>query len=485
MTLRAAAALATLLLLAGCAVGPDYQRPDLQTPVPEQWSSPTLAQVLPDSSAGPNWRWWESFGDQALNALVDEALLHNNDLAAAAGRVLEAGAQLGGAKSQQWPSIEVGGSASRNRRSTTQTFMGMERIYENYSASATLSYEVDLWGRLSRGKEAAVATLRASQQDRRAVAQALIAGVVSTWLQIQELEHQLALNGSTVASYQRTLDTVEERYQRGLVTALDLHLARQNLAAIKAQNPALRQNLAAARRSLEILAGRYPAGTVLAEQQFARDVASLPPVPAGLPAQLLERRPDVVAAEQRLHAAVAGIGNAKANLYPRISLTGSGGSTSPELSDLFTDPTNIWSLAGNLFMPLINRGATKAQVAAARARADQAVAAFRGTVLQAFAEVENALDQDRYQQEQENLLLESVEQARRSVDTAESRYRKGLENILTALESQRRLYTAESSLLTTQRQRRLARVNLIKALGGPWDTLQPGTPPSNSQGAVQ
>ena len=473
MTLRLATACLLPLLLVGCAVGPDYQRPDLQTPVPEQWASPTLADVLPDSTVSGNWRWWESFEEPALNGLVEEALRHNNDLAAAAGRVLEARAQLGNARSQQWPSIEIGGSASRNRRAQSQTFAGMERIYENYAASATLGYEIDLWGRLSRGKEAALASLRASEHDRRAVAQGVISGVVSAWLQVQELEHQVALNERTVASYRQTLDTVEERYRRGLVTALDLHLARQNLAAIQAQDPALRQSLAAARRSLEILVGRYPAGTVLTGQPFAGPVAVLPPVPAGLPSQLLERRPDVAAAEDRLHAAVAGIGNAKANLYPRISLTGSAGSSSAELEDLFTDPTNIWSLAGNLFMPLINRGATTAQVAAARARAEQAVAAYRSTVLQAFAEVENALDQDRYQQQQENHLLDSVEQARRSVDTAESRYRKGLENILTALESQRRLYTAESGLLTTQRQRRLARVNLIKALGGPWDSPTP------------
>jgi len=192
-------------------------------------------------------------------------------------------------------------------------------------------------------------------------------------------------------------------------------------------------------------------------------------VPAGLPSDLLERRPDLMAAEMKLHSSVARVGEAKAALYPRIILTATGGSKSTELSDLFSGGSDFWSLAGNLFMPLINRGATQAQIKAAEARVVQTTAGYRQSILIAFSEVENALDQDLFQARQELYLTDSAEQARRSVNLAQDRYRRGLDSLLVTLESQRRLFNAESQLLTTQRARRSARVNLIQALGGSWE----------------
>jgi len=424
-------------------------------------------------------RWWESFGDTTLNTLVETALVHNNDLAAAAGRVLEAEALLGGARSKQYPSVEIGGTAARSKSSEVGGASFMPLYNNSFSANATLRYEADLWGRLARGKEAALASLLASQQDRRALAQSLIAGVVRTWLQIRELQMQVELNDRTVINFTDNLETVRNRYHRGLVTALDVHLAGQNLASAQAIGPANRLNLAEARRRLEILVGHYPSGLINSSDLENADGTlreivmpePLAPVPPGLPSDLLERRPDLVAAEMRLHSSVARIGEAKAALYPRISLTASAGTSSNELNELFTSPSDIWSLAGNLFMPLINRGATQAQIQAAEARTVQATAQYRSTILQAFSEVENALDQDHYQKLQEGYLVESVDSARRSVDLAEDRYMRGLDTILVALESQRRLYTAESQLLTTERLRRTARVNLIQALGGPWDEM--------------
>ncbi len=466
--------------LAGCAVGPDYVRPELETEVPADWTPrPTMAETLADTSGSPMTRWWESFGDTTLNTLVETALVHNNDLAAAAGRVLEAEALLGGAKSKQYPSVEIGGTAARSKSSEVGGASFMPLYNNSFSANATLRYEADLWGRLARGKEAALASLLASQQDRRALAQSLIAGVVRTWLQIRELQMQVELNDRTVINFTDNLETVRNRYHRGLVTALDVHLAGQNLASAQAIGPANRLNLAEARRRLEILVGHYPSGLINSSDLENADGTlreivmpePLAPVPPGLPSDLLERRPDLVAAEMRLHSSVARIGEAKAALYPRISLTASAGTSSNELNELFTSPSDIWSLAGNLFMPLINRGATQAQIQAAEARTVQATAQYRSTILQAFSEVENALDQDHYQKLQEGYLVESVDSARRSVDLAEDRYMRGLDTILVALESQRRLYTAESQLLTTERLRRTARVNLIQALGGPWDEM--------------
>ncbi len=485
MTLRLSGTPLLLMFLAGCAVGPDYARPNLETEVPADWTPrPTMADVLPDSSsesgAQDNWRWWESFNDTTLNSLVEKALVHNNDLAVAAGRVLEAEALLGGAKSNQWPALEVGGNTSRNKLSRSNNTPFLPSHTNSFSTNATLRYEADLWGRLARGKEAALSTLLASEQDRRALVQSLIANVVRTWLEIRELQMQVELSDGTVLSFTDNLVAVRNRYQRGLVTALDVHLAGQNLAAAQAVGPANRLRLGQARRRLEILVGRYPSGLITASDLDKADgtlsLVTMPEplsvVPAGLPSDLLERRPDLAAAEMRLHSTMARVGEAKAALYPRISLTASAGTSSTELSKLFTAPTNVWSLAGNLFMPLINRGATQAQIKAAEARVLQSTAQYRSTILQAFSEVENALDQDHFQMEQEQYLIESVDRASRSVDLAEDRYMRGLDNILVALESQRRLYNAESQLLTTQRLRRTARVNLILALGGPWDDLK-------------
>lgn len=473
-----------LLAAAGCSMGPDYVRPELHTEVPQTWAR----QQETDAQAGQSPQetisampWWQAFEDTVLDQLVAEALVYNNDLAAAVGRVLEARAMVGGAESARWPTISVNGSAVRAKNS--EAISGFGPIYNTtYSASALLRYEADLWGKLSRGKEAALTSMLASEQDRRAVAQRLIADVVRTWLEIRELELQVALNEQTVASFTGSLETVQERYRRGLVSPLDVYLSSQNLAAARAAGPVFRQNLAAARRRLEILVGRYPDASIIASQAegqgrlLVHEVMPppLPLVPAGLPGDLLQRRPDLRSAELRLHASVARVGEAKAALYPRITLTAEAGSKSAALSDLLTSPSEAWSLVGGLVMPLINRGATKAQIKAAEARAQQATAQYRGIVLQAFSEVENALDQDFFQRDQERHLIDSVQQARSAVELAEERYLRGLDNLLVTLESQRRLYTAESQLLSTRRLRRTARINLIQALGGPWEDPDPG-----------
>ncbi|MBD3220766.1 efflux transporter outer membrane subunit, partial [bacterium] len=293
------------------------------------------------------------------------------------------------------------------------------------------------------------------------------------WLEIRELQCQLGLNLRTLASYRQTVETVEQRFAGGVAPALEVRLARQNLLAAEAAVPEVRQRLRGAIRRLEILAGQYPgAVAVPADEATVMEAlmpAPLPGVPVGLPSTLLERRPDLIAAEASLHASVANVGAARARLYPTLSLTGSAGYNSSELDTWFDSTSDVWSLVGNLVMPLINRGATKAEIRAAEARAQQAVAGYRQAVLAAFAEVENALDADRFQARREAALTRSVREARRSLELAERRYQSGLDSLLSTLESQRRLLNAESQLLSTQRAHRAARVDLIQALGGPWD----------------
>jgi multidrug efflux system outer membrane protein len=471
----AAGAVATLLL-AGCAQGPDYTRPDLADITAQTYTAerPVAADstALTDSTGLVQPNWWAAFGDTTLNRLVTEALLYNNDLEQAVGRVLEARALHGGSEAARWPTIGIGASAARNKLSMSLP-SGQVSFYNNqFSAQATFNWELDLWGRLSRAEQAAYAELLASEQNRRIVAQTLVADVVRTWLEIRELEAQLALTQRTIVNFEDNLTVVRDRYLRGLVSSLDLRLARQNLASALAKRPFDEQNLNAARRRMEVLLGRYPAGTI-ASSAPGYDPAvlpdPLPAVPAGLPSSLLERRPDLIAAEMSLAAATARIGQAKAALFPRIALTAEGGTRSNDIEELFKQTTSIWSLVANLTMPLINRGELTAQVKASQARTAQAVAAYRSTILRAFREVEGALDAEHYLREQEIELRRSAEEARRSLLLAEERYRRGLDNLLFILDSQRRLFNAENTLLTTQRAARTARVNLILALGGPWD----------------
>ena len=328
-----------LALLAGCAVGPDYERPDLDTPVPAAYvnpaAGPTLADALPDSTAGAAWRWWEAFGDTTLDGLVDDALAHNNDLEQAVARVLEARSGVTAATSAQWPALEVGGSAARTKSS--EKVLSFGPLYGNaYSVTATARWELDLWGRLSRGKEAAVATLLASEQNRRTVAQGLIADVVRTWLVIRELQLQVALTERTIANFESSLAMVQERYRRGLVGSWTCTWPGRTWPRPRPSCPCSGSSWRRPGARLEILAGRYPAGTIkatdleLADGGLATGLMPEPlaPVPAGLPSELLDRRPDLLAAEADLAASVARIGQAKAALYPRLTLTADGGTRS-------------------------------------------------------------------------------------------------------------------------------------------------------------
>ncbi len=512
LTAQALAGVLFSLIGSGCSVGPDYARPDLGYQVPEayvaeprgeesrQATPPDTttaaeagrgAEAIPGSEDHPGsgdypsdgdhpsdgiemlGMWWNAFGDPELDSLVEESLLYNYDLAQAAARVLESRALLTGSKAARWPTIEVGGSASRSKFTRAQ-FGGVGSVYNTlYSATAGARYELDLWGRLSRAEEAAYANLLAREQDQRTVQQTLIADVVRTWLEIRELECQLALNHRTIVSYEQSLEVVEWRYRRGLVPPVDVHLMRQNLLSTKALRPRWEQQLATARRRLELLVGRYPAGLVSntpGDTMLAcRVPPPLPPVPAGLPSTLLERRPDILAAEARLHSATAHIGEATALLFPQIVLTGEAGYRSIELGQLFQSGSSIWSLFGNLAMPLLNRGKQQSQIRAAEARTLQATAAYRGSVLNAFREVEAALDAEQKQFERRHWLEGSVDSARHSLTLAEERYRSGLDNLLLTLDSQRRLHITEIELIITEREWRTARVNLILALGGPWD----------------
>lgn len=466
--LRTLAAAAVPLLVAGCSLAPSYQRPALD--VREGGWAATPADPAPAAAAaGAAAGWWRDFGSPELDALVAEALAANPDAAAAAARVAEARAAYGGQRWNRLPSAEVGGTVTRSKRNLSGFGIPRSVLTTQYDVAASAAWELDLWGRLSDTKKAAWTALLAGEAERRAVRQALVADVVRAWLNVKLLRGQRDLGARTLEIYRASERMVTDRYAAGVRPASEVHLARQNVAAAEAALAQTEQELAAARRALELLAGRYPAAAVGVGATSLTDLPQPPAVPAGLPSELLERRPDVLAAELRLLGAHARSGAARAALFPRLTLSGNAGWSTPDEADLFTDAASVWSLMGNLAMPLLNRGAVKAQAGVAEAQREQAAAAYVKTVLNAFRDVESALDADRRQAERLEALRRSVTHARRSAEVIDERYRRGLDTYLQVLDSQRRLLQAEADLLRTESARRAARVNLIQALGGAWD----------------
>jgi NodT family efflux transporter outer membrane factor (OMF) lipoprotein len=451
------------------------------TPVdaPTAFAAAERATVQP-GAAPLQAGWWHSLDDPLLCALIEEALAHNWDLAAAAARVEAAAASARIEGADLAPQVGAGLGSRR----TKQNFIGLpipgreDSVLSTTSTSSNLSlsvsWEADLWGRLRARRSAAVFASRAASADLEAARLSIAGQVARAYFSLVELAQQLRLAEGTLASRTRTLERVEARYERGLAPSLDVRLARTQHEVIAASVAARRQQLDATQRQLELLAGRYPAGQL----ESARELPDLgAPVPAGLPAELLARRPDVVAAEERVYSALASAGAARASLLPQLSLTGSTGTASGELTDLLDADLSVWSLAANLLQPLFQGGRLRAGVDLAEASRDQASAAWAQTVLRAFSEVETSLAAERLLDERLAALDRAAEQAARAAQLAEDRYLAGLADYLSVLESQRQAFDSESQLLAGRRARLQARIDLVLALGGGFEAERP-TPTS-------
>lgn len=462
--------LACLPLLAGCLrLGPDF------TPPASPVSPPAGYQ---HQAAGPGAyleadAWWKALKEPELDALVDQALVRNQDLVKAAGRVLEVRANLVQAGAGRWPALNLNAAGQRQRTQTTSPLTGqpLAVTVDGYNLSLAASFELDLWGRVARSEEAALADLLAVEENRRVVAQTVVAEVVTAFLEAQALDRRIQVAEKTIAAYRHSVDFVDGRYRRGLVGALDLHQAQRSLAQAKATLPGLRQELGLKRQKLMVLAGDYPRsrGPQALPEDYYRQP---PPVPAGLPSELLLRRPDLKAAEASLHALTARVGAARAARFPRISLTGGFGYASSELSDLFTPVSELWSIAGGLSQSVFDAGNLRAGEEAARARLMQGQAEYAKTVLNAFAEVEGALLTRQEQLERRELVLAALREAIDTQEAAERSYLRGLADYLTVLESQRTRYGLEDTLVLTEQALLTNRVTLHRVLGGGW-----GSPP--------
>ena len=450
-------------LLAGCAVGPDYQRPD--STLPDQYSQ-AEALVAARAEAPVNPDWWMLFGDASLNALVEQALVANQDLQAAIARLEAADAFAREVGTAYYPAIGLDAATSRLGTSSV-TYNGQKMggaIYNNRRAALTLSYEIDLWGRIRRQNEAAGADALASRFARDSVRLTLIGQVASEYLVLRSHDAEVAVSQETVTSRQETLRIVQARLDAGSSSALELAQAENSLATAQSQLSQLKRLRALSESQIALLTGqpglRIPANLT---------PLPLPPVPpAGLPSTLLEARPDVRQAEEKLVAANARIGVAKAAYFPAISLTGTYGSESMVLSNLFNGPAGIWSAARGLSMPIFDAGRTGARVDQASAGQKEMLANYRKTMQTAFKEVNDALVSLRELADEESANIAQLEAARRALKLSQARYEAGYSGFLEVLDAQRTTNIAQLTYLNSRKNRLGAAVDLFKALGGGW-----------------
>jgi len=444
--------------LSACAVGPDYQRPGLALPQGSE-----QAQV--------DAHWWRQFGDATLNRLIADAQQYNRDLQQTAARVDEAAAAAGAARASQLP--QVNASLSGARAQTSRYSSGAGALGESYTGGLSASWELDLWGKEARKREAANADLTQSQRLLDAARQSLSAQVASTYFQLLSYDAQLAAVQATLQGREESLTLRKKRFNGGMTSELELKQAEAETAAARAAVPRLRQAVAQTEHALAVLTGTNPRELV---QPVARgktlEALTVPPqVPSGLPSDLLLRRPDLAAAEAQLVAANARIGVARAAYFPSIGLSAGLGSASFELSKLFTGPAQTWNYAANLAAPIFNNGEISAGVDAANARQKQALAAYDLAVQSAFADTLDALSAVRTSQEAETAQGQQLAAMREALRLARLRYDAGYSSYLEVLDAERSVFQLEQSLSDARLARLNAVVSLYSALGGGW---QPG-----------
>lgn len=467
--------------LAGCTLGPDYKRPEITAPAAFQYEPKEVAQTA-------DTQWWQQFQDPVLNQLIDEALRHNTNIQIAAANVEQAAAFLTQTRSQLFPAIGYGAGAQRER-AREPAFAAQIPNYPNpssaYQAALQASWELDLWGRIRRQSEAAYANVLASDEARRGVILSLVAQVASSYLQLRGLDAQLDVAKKTLGTYKESVDLFTLQFQYGQVSMMNVAQAQSQYETAAAQVPLIESQIAQTQSSLAVLIGRDPGpigrGKSLYELQ-------LPQVPAGVPSELLERRPDLLQAEQQLIAANAQIGAAKALYFPTISLTGAFGSASADLSGLFSGPAKVWSYAGTLAGPIFSFGAVSGQVAQAEAAQDAALLNYQLSIRNAFADVDNALVANQKLREQLDAQVKLVAALQQYSELARMQYDGGYTSYSTVLQAEQALFPAELNLASIRAQLFASAVNIYKAMGGGWvarsDQLTGSTPPAPPASAL-
>jgi multidrug efflux system outer membrane protein len=464
-----------LAVLAGCAVGPDYRRPEVEAPgTYRRAASDTNAPSGTNSVA--DLSWWEMFKDPELQSYIAEALTNSWDVQIAAARVLQAEAVARVTRSQFMPTVGVGADwattrASENGPATIPPGVNPQKEYGSVYGTMA-GYEVDLWGRIRRANEAARAQLLATEAARQTVRQTLIAQVATAYLDLLELDLELQISQNTYAARTNSLELTQSREEGGVASMQDVYQARILVATAEAAIADTHQRIEQQENLLCALLGRNPGhierGSPLVSQTRRAEV------PPGLPSSLLERRPDLRTAEQQLVAANADIGQAKAAFYPKVTLTGFYGFQSVALSDLFKGGSQTWQFGPAVTVPVFTGGALKGNLKLAQARFEESLAQYRKTVQNSFREVSDSLIAYQRTREFRVKQEENTQAHRDATETANVRYEGGVTSYLEVLYNEQELFNAELSLALARRNELLSVIQLYRALGGGWEVQDPG-----------
>ncbi len=458
-----------LVLLAGCSLGPDYVRPEAETPAAYRATAQTAARAWPDNG------WWRGFGSLELNGLIDDARAQNFDLAAAVARVQQVDAQLRISGAALLPTADVQGRQDWSRSASSgrslSGFAGGSRgitYRETRTSQLSLgvSWELDFWGRLRATRDASLANALASRFDQQTVALTVVTSVASTWFQACALRDRLDVSARNLADAEFILRAITARQAAGTASLLDVSQQEALVAAIRTTQPALRSQLEQQVNALGLLTGRPPSAITVRPDTLV--ALKLPEVAAGLPSELLARRPDVATAEARLQVANADIRVARANFYPQVTLSGTAGWSSLALGTLFGPGSLFATAAANAVQPVFNNGLLTAQFDQSRGRYDELLANYRTAVLQAFTDVENGIQTYGFATEQQRLSEIAVSIAQRSSDIARAQLLAGTVDIVTALQVQTTLFNDLDTLAQIRLSRFQSLLSLYKALGGGW-----------------
>jgi multidrug efflux system outer membrane protein len=451
-------------------VGPRYNRPE--TAALDQSGFVYAGRHNQDvNSLTQTDRWWENFADPVTTELVKAALENNYDLKAAAARVLQAQAAFKQSKGKMLPQLNYNLGRSRAKNSFNFSGSRFSNISTTFSQDISISYVLDLFGKLKHAERAGWAELLATRTNQQALVNSIIAAVIKARIDIATIHRQLDIALANIESRRKTLDIVERRYAQGLISPVDVRLARENLAAAKAVAPAIELSLIRARNGLDVLLGRRPATSGPLGQTLA-ELPCLEPVNIGIPAALLDRRPDIIAVEMSLRAANELVGVSIAQLYPDLTLTADLGRSADTWPDIWKDETEIYSAVFRLAQPVFRGGQLRAQVEAAKARYAELAADYAATVLKALQETEDALIGEQILQDRLKFVQMQFDQALAAEKLSQQRYQRGLESILIVLESERRRRNAENVLAVLKGRIWTTRVNLFLALGGDWTAEQ-------------
>ena len=446
--------------LVGCLVGPDYQRPDVV--LPEGWRVD-----YEESAELINLPWWHRFEDPVLNELVVTALQENQDVRIAAARVEQFLGALNTTRSQFFPQVDYGGSVNRNRVSEEAfgTGPGSDPYFTQYQAAGGVAWQIDLFGRIRRQTEAARARVYATEQARRGIILSVVTGVAASYVTLLGLDQQLAISQETLATYAGTLRIFELRHAGGVVSMVELSQVRSEYQRALAQIPTLEAQVAAQENLLSILLGRDPS-PILRGKKI--DELARPGVPSSLPSSLLDRRPDVVQAEQNLIAANAEVGVAQSLYYPDISITGDYGAASSDLDDFLDSSARQWGIAGNIVGPIFTAGGIAGQVRSVEAAREIALQAYRQTIINALREVNNALINTKKSTETFEALAGRVDALREYSRLSTLRFENGAASYLEVLYANEQLFDAELIAVQAQTATFNSLIDVYKSMGGGW-----------------